>query len=114
MPLQAPRGIKMGSLPCATLSRFFRVEWDLPGLVLRLCRIGATSSWRNWTRIPLGTENCRSLLSGSHARKGVSVETGILPALPSLEVYHGRALYGAPAANAAKFTVSKLDEHQNL
>src|SRR5499425_3431745 len=93
MPLQAPRGMKMEAFPALLCSRAFRVEWALTGLVLRSCRIGATSSCRNWTRIPLGTEHCRSLLSGSHARKGVSVETGILPALPSLEVYHGRALY---------------------
>src|SRR5262249_8169373 len=78
------------ALPCP---HSFRVEWDLTGLVLRSCRIGATSSCRNWTRIPLGTENCRSLLSRSHARKGVSLEAGILPARPPLEVYHGRALY---------------------
>ena len=82
-----------GDLPCATLSPCLSGRMGPQGLVLRSCRIGATSSWRNWTRIPLGTENCRSLLSGSHARKGVSVETGILPALPQMEVHHGRALY---------------------
>src|SRR5437764_3629728 len=43
--------------------------------------------------VVLGTEHCRSLLPGSHARKGVSLETGILPALPPLEVRHGCALY---------------------
>ena len=93
MPLQAPRGMKMGGLLALLCSRAFRVEWALTGLVLRSCRIGATSSCRNWTRIPLGTENCRLLLRGSHARKGVSVETGILPALSPLEVRHGCDLY---------------------
>src|SRR5215468_12775337 len=82
MPLQAPRGMKMGSLPGATLFPCLSGRMGPQGLVLRSCRIGATSSCRNWTRIPLGTEHCRSLLPGSHARKGVSLETGILPALP--------------------------------
>src|SRR5262249_111614 len=93
MPLQAPRGMKMGTFLALPCPHSFRVEWDLTGLVLRSCRIGATSSCRNWTRIPLGTENCRSLLSRSHARKGVSLQAGILPAPPRVEVYHGRALY---------------------
>jgi hypothetical protein len=53
MPLQAPRGMKMGTFLAFLNSRSFRVEWDLTGLVLRSCRIGATSSCRNWTRIPL-------------------------------------------------------------
>jgi hypothetical protein len=66
MLLQAPRGMKMGTFLAFLNSRSFRVEWDLTGLVLRSCRIGATSSCRNWTRIPLGTEHWRSLLPGSY------------------------------------------------
>jgi hypothetical protein len=70
----------MGGLLALLCSRAFRVEWDLIGLVLRSCRIGATSSWRNWTRIPLGTENCRSLLQeAKHARESLVRQVSYQP-----------------------------------
>src|SRR5215831_4833003 len=54
---------------------------------------GAASLMSSWTRIPVGTTDCRHLPTGRRARTVESRQLGILPAPKPRGVLHGRDLY---------------------